>query len=148
MVLGFLFFSLIMPEVVLPSLETKDTTSLYDGWTVTLIANGPVEVLAYSTDSASGASLFDENGDEVLKTVPENVPGAFAAKSVLRAGRYTLKGNATTFVFSGEGFVGFESPDMNRSYRIFGALLGIMYVLLLAIVLFLYIRSGLFTQNK
>ena len=77
MVLGFLLFSLIVPEVFLPSLEMKNATSLSDGWTVILTANGPVDVLAYSTDSAYGASLFDENGTEVLKTIPETVPGSF-----------------------------------------------------------------------
>jgi hypothetical protein len=120
----------------------KNSTSLSDGWTVILTATGPVDVLAYSYGTATGASLYDESGNEVLKTRPETVPGNFAAKGVLNAGSYTLRGSQTTLVFSGESFVKYETPQPGELFRIVWFWGWIVFCLCMMLMWFAYLRTG------
>ena len=129
----------------MPRLEMKDSTSLYDGWTVILTATGPVDVLTYSSGTAIGASLYDESGNEVLKTRPETVPGNFAAKGVLNAGSYTLRGTQTTLVFSGESFVKYETPNLHEVLRIVWFWGWIVFCLCMMLIWFAYLRTGVLT---
>lgn len=113
-VLGFIAIFQIMPRVLAP-MYYDNVTYLANENVLILKATGPVDVLAYSTDSKTGARLFDKSGQEVMKTLPEITPGNFAAKGVLYQGEYTLKGERTVFVFSGEGFGGFENPGADKT---------------------------------
>lgn len=109
----YLLTFLVFPRA-LSGLRSKNVTTLYDGWTMVLTATDPVSVIAYSTDSISGARLFDEAGNEVLQTEREMTPGNFAVKGILPAGTYTLQGDPTTFEFNGEGFASLENPMSDK----------------------------------
>lgn len=134
-VASFLLFVVWMPRYFLPSAITKDAVTLFDGWEFTLEANGPVDVLALSENSTQPSILYDEAGKEVLRTLPETIPGNFAVAGTLDAGKYTLKGESTSLRFSGDNFVSFDCPKLLRVNTQMGAFGWVLFVVIMGLAM-------------
>lgn len=129
---SFFLFVVFLPRIM-PSLETVNTATLHDGWEVIVEANGPVDLLAYSKNSKEGSVLYDDSGVEVLRTLPETIPGNFAGKASVVAGTYTLKGEPTTLLFSGENLVSINTPESLKADIQLGFFSWVMFILVMGL---------------
>ncbi len=109
--LVFLFLSWALTYSPISQQIREGNIGLGNGDKFIVYASGPVDIRIWATRNKMPSQLLNSEGQIVMATQSGVMPGYFEASGTITPGTYTLVGEPSAVVVSGQNFISAEAPE-------------------------------------